>query len=163
MRRSGGFIFLCLPALLSILAGCRNDVAHKLSEKDKSDIRAGVAFAEKRLPVDQFESKYGLFSKSGEFVGRSRYFKAGADYRALLLADQVRQMAAIDEMFTQIESVRNTDREKKERATVLCSSAWNEFHKDLQALLLTPDEFGKVVGNDDLGNMMSYDRYGFED
>jgi hypothetical protein len=149
--------------LLGTFAGQPAVASEHPTPSEKQDVLAGIAYTEARLPVGHFREDYPKFSGSAEFSRRSKYFRAGADYRTLLLADRARQTLAIDRIYNDDGQIRARAAEEEEQCVDLCSLAWNRFEHDLEAIAMTPESFGKVVENDDLSRIMADNPYGFRD
>jgi hypothetical protein len=131
-------LMLVIVALVA-LSGCHP------SATEKQDVLDGMAFAQDSLPLANIPAIYGNFLNSGEFLRRSKYFKAGADYRAILILDQVR--ANLTKYDTGEQSLTNQVHNERMNVVVLCSKAWNTLDEDLKGIPISRQDFGAIVGD----------------
>jgi len=105
-----------------------------------------MAFAQDGLPITgHMEDTYHNFTNSGEFLRRSKFFKTGADYRAVLILDQVRQTATAND--TGDHSYEDEAHRYQGHVVVLCSQAWNTLDADLKSIPISPQDFSTIVGD----------------
>ena len=133
-----------------------------------------MAFAQDNLPLSTVEKIYPNFINSGEFLRRSKFFKAGADYRALIIADQKRQkfQEVIAHLQKSIDVTTESDDMKKYDADMeklnaeetevirnLCSTTWVQFRQDLGEISMSPEKFGELVEDKSIAKIMAANPY----
>jgi hypothetical protein len=138
-----------VASLLLTLAGC---APNHPTDAEKQDVLDGMAFAQDGMSITgHMAETYSDFINKGEFLRRSKFFKAGADYRVLKLMDQVNQNVNDPSM--------SADNDMKEDSRKMASLSWDTLHLDLSTLGIPVEKFSLVVGDDKLNALMASNPY----
>lgn len=133
--------------ILAALAGC--SPSHP-TDKERRDVISGMRFSHAGLSKDDaMESAYSDYLNSGQFIRNSKYFKAGADYWALIRLDQVNR--DLESSGGSKDDIQDADK--------ICATAWQTFQQDLATLPMTPQKFSEVVGDANIPTLMAANPY----
>lgn len=148
-----------LFALAGLTAAALVSGCHPTSA-ERQDVLDGMAFAQDHIPINgHMGGTYSDFTNEGEFLRRSKYFKAGADYRAFIIMEQVsKNLEAADNTSglssEMAASIAQDTAEEKADVNVALFLAYVALEGDLKTISETPEKFSKIVGDDQLASLM---------
>jgi hypothetical protein len=141
--------------IVGVLSACHPSAA------DKQDVHNGMNSLTYALSPDMSVEIYEKISHLDEIDQRSPFFKAGRDYLLTKTTYQLHRTIEMNRLgdfngtpppqsFAPYENM-----ELKQRLSALFATTSVALRQDLAAIPMTPEAFGKLVGDDEVPKMMA--------